>query len=393
MSTPINFREVKAAWLRKNRIPRIVDGKSDKRAELLFHRCKRWLKTQRIEGWNYSQGELYSKPLLIGCPLGSWRVNRAQGPNVYAGADDKQHFSYILITQGLLSTVEWLSLSVWNSDTFLTGYGRLLKRVSTVQPTAIPKGLELLWLSANCELHEFDCPDVVPSWLNECEGARDSKRHQLYESCVVSAFDFLLLHEFGHLKYQHKSTLKKSGFDRLSQFNHSELEDGVARDGYDLRRAFEVEADRFAIRLILRELLPDALVNETNRERLVAAIVGVILVQVVFQAKRLVKGASRKQSDSLHPPLWFRTDSVLRILRKCSYDSWTTSGLKTSQWQSQQIKLEIAVFDSLLDLGNTHPLIGKWLGPTIENSRNEAGSTEFLAARERIQSITGQPEQ
>ena len=380
-------KEIVLKWGRENNILLRLD-KVDTPSLVGLERVKTLLGGQFLgqEG-GVLQAKLGDRLTLFAC------INRAES-NAYAdahpptGEQESPGFYCCVASNALFRSLWWLCLNAWSSPSLLDDLGRLEPNPNPDRPTAIPRGLELLWYSAHLGGTE-EVPAIQPAWLEEARSRMDPIRLHHAQKSFRAACDYVWLHEIAHILHGH---VDRSLGNQLNHHESASLPRERRRDPpTEQRRAMEIEADRWAMLRIFEGFHKEALVGETcATHEVVTAALGVSLTHILFYASRLLHPSEWSEEASTHPPLWFRTDDILRLENLAAHQArqWfeTKRGglVDNNEWELGRIRQHCHLLRGLFDLANTHPLIGQWLGPMIDESRTDAAEALAQRAREAL---------
>ena len=331
-----------------------------------LERAKNLTKGEFLEGERcVIQANLSGKDILLGCS------NRTEVSAYSAKALFNQIY-YCRVNNSLFRSLFWLSVSAWSTKGFLSEWGQLEPEPSANLPTGIPRGLELVWWSAHTSKGDLT-PPKGPLWLEKCLSRMDSRRQQFCLDTYAAAVDYVWLHEIAHVHLGH--------IDRHFNKEVSSSTPGVTRElSAEENRAVEIEADRWAmLRLFGNRHLESLSKNRIDCPEIITAAIGVSLAHILLYSKRLINSDIQEQRISSYPPLWFRTDDILRMEQQAASGAKSTvqssGNLSSDTWSRHRVRTHCEILNGLLDLANVHPLFGEWLGPVIDELRTKAAQS------------------
>lgn len=320
----------------------------------------------------------------------------------HAEANKFGDFYYCVLHTSLVRTLFWLCVGVWGCSDFLKEIGPPRRDGRKVLPTAIPPGLELVWWAMHLSLDEHPrSPNKVPAWLGETLTNVTGLRRKYLISTFYAAVDYIWLHEMAHVACGHIDLLKDGNWHRQNGVHGANRESSAddSRTSHEnrkkqlieVRRAAEIEADRWAILRLFKACHERGFkYPERDNYGLVVTGLGISLTHIVFYAMQILSEDDGGEHLEFHPPLWFRTDDMLRM-EELAAERVFQSGKarnrqrpKSENWQVNRLRQQMLVIRGLLELGNVHPFFGLWLGPTIDNSRQSEAETILKRARKAL---------
>lgn len=340
---------------------------------------------------------------------GSLTLAVVQASLINGNATQRGSIRTAVATDGLARSLFELSASLWSNPRFLPALGdtsRLPPGPSADLP--VPRGLEFVasltrprrapprrharpgrpgrgrrdaWPSSAGQGVEPATREPVPGWLQPGLDGLDSLRRYALERSFHESMRFVFLHELAHVLLGHLDLV--ATHQRRSAISESSAglrfgEDQTLRAGAWprlARVALEIEADRYALSTLFdharaRQSRPDERRAPGLLETQLSAI-GATLVPMAFHAWHVYSQSA--DSAYVHPPLWFRSDEVLRAEASLGTSTATAAQAPSPPAfaASMQGFLHAGALGRTLEaIGATHPLFGDWLGPSVQGSRD-----------------------
>lgn len=320
--------------------------------------------------------------------------------------DTPTNINFAILSERFIRGLINLNLAWWANPRFLPTEGDLRSLLfPESEVSQIPFGVESLWYDFHNECHsELDFPDCWPRWFDDAHETLCDTRKEMFRRSVLSAIDFLWLHELGHIFCGHFSSIQPwetlgpaGGLGALNQHRDSHSGKPERRPA-DLRRAFEIEADSWAVKQMISQLdtenpnatsvfLPGDEIDESSSSpigsqeqgdllsqpgkarglyQMRAALVGVLSALVSWDYYRLLAGGvdtSLAIHHSTYPPLWFRVDSCLLCYDSALRNQPCMSAGDTVRASFAQLHFTVT------QLSNVHPFVAVCLGTPLDPAR------------------------
>lgn len=318
--------------------------------------------------------------LLLRQPLSPTPASACVHKPVGSG-DSQAGINFALLSERFVRGLINLNLAWWANPRFLPTHGDLSALLyPEIEVSQIPFGVETLWYDYHNERHgELNLPDCWPRWFDNAYGTLCDFRKDMFRCSVQGAIDFLWLHELGHIFCGHFSSIKPwetlnpgRGLGALSLVGAASPSPSTRRDS-DLRRAFEIEADSWAMTRLISQLADEDSDKLHSRSSVVrglsqarAAMVGVLSALIGWDYYRLLTGgvdAKLAILDSAYPPLWFRVDNCLSCFELAVRNKLFKSSEVHELSSAAQLHLTVT------QLGNVHPFVAVCLGTPLDPMR------------------------
>ncbi len=356
----------------------VIESRSEMGPETAFalRRAKNLLQSKYLRSSrSILTAQIAGLDVLIGC------CDLAQ-PN--ALADHYSNFYYCTVNKTLCRSLFWLSASIWGSPSFMPYIGMTKGLKADYCATAIPPGLELVWWTSHLKAFAR-APEIEPKWLNKVLQSLCGIRKKFLLETFSAAVDYVWLHEAGHVACGHLDIITDKVFDH----GESSGQQGI----FPKHRAVEIEADRWAMTRLFLDRHKAKLTSTSDQMGINSIVLGISLAHILFYAKRLLARSHENEQNSTHPPLWFRTDDILRTEDLCAvraFESYRTEPnqyLSEKEWERYRIREHVRRIRCLLALANVHPLFGIWMGPVIDESRRIAGERLIAQANAELEAL------
>lgn len=339
-----------------------------------------WIAAAKTAAWGLLPrkrlGRTPSGSVVMALELGgSLRFMLWHAPNLNGEAAVIGRRNVVALSSGLAKGMFELSAAIWLSPMIRSDIGNPFRLSPTSRlRSGIPRGLEqaAVEVTPSVDVHGTDVPTAsqIPRWLSDEAPALEwSGRARAFRRTLQAGLAFSWLHEAAHVQLGHLALAGSP--QRLTETAASGLggANGHQVPGEDLlRRAIEMEADRFAYDQVFRSVFS---AEAPSEQAMATTLIGVLSAPTLIYAVSHLPG--RPADEACHPPVWFRAFEALLALQRATSTSQRPRALRSAH----------AV---LRELAGLHPMFGDWFGgleaPQIEAAHQRLQS-ELLAELDR----------
>ncbi len=214
---------------------------------------------------------------------------------------------FIAVNVGVIRLLFNLSRSIWKDNRFMSHLENLIRDFSELTTDFIPLGFEEIFLHDTFKI-------------------TDEIRYTIFYQCFEKSLSFFWLHEVAHVFCGHTDACKQHGkplgiideFLNAMEFDEDELDESMQKAiPY---HAFEIQADRWALDRLFKQLHQQVIAGSANDIHLLYTVIGCTLFPLLSHGYNLLR--NKADLAKYHPPLWFRADEVILAEDKAANEQW-----------------------------------------------------------------------